>query len=79
MSAIDDYGALRVALSEHVGHRNISAQLPRLVQMAEARLNQKLRTRYQITYGTLTFTNGSSSLPSDFLEVAHVYGPNVYQ
>lgn len=76
MTAIATYGDLRAALSEHVNHRNISSVLPRLVQMAESYLNREMRTRYQITYGTLTFTSGVANLPEDFLEFAHLYGLN---
>lgn len=79
MVAIGDYAALRIALSEHVSHRNIAPVLPRLVQMAESALNHELRTRYQITYDTLTFVSGVSNLPDDFLEFAHLYGLNGQQ
>lgn len=79
MAAIANYGELRVALSDFIGHRNVSAVLPRLVQMAESFLNRELRTRFQITTSPLTLINGQVSLPSDFLEMAHVFGTNGYQ
>lgn len=72
MTAISNYGQLRMALSDHVGHRNISVVLPRLVQMAESYLNRELRTRFQIT----TAPADAAALPSDFLETAPVYGTN---
>lgn len=68
-----DYLDLRVAISEHVGNRNISDVMKRLVQQAESNLNRQLRTRKQITSATLTFTNGAASLPTDFLEMINVY------
>jgi hypothetical protein len=74
MVAFADYLDLRVAVAEHVGNRNISDVMPRLVQMAESTLNQKLRHRKQITSGTLTFASGVTSLPADFLEMINVFG-----
>ncbi|TBY60147.1 hypothetical protein E0H46_31745 [Rhizobium leguminosarum bv. viciae] len=74
MVAFADYLDLRVAVAEHVGNRNISDVMPRLVQMAESTLNQKLRHRDQITSDTLTFTAGVSPLPADFLEMINVFG-----
>lgn len=79
MTALSNYGELRLALSDYVDHRNISSVLPRLVQMAESKLNSELRTRYQITSTTLTLANGTVPLPADFLEMADVYGLNGYQ
>jgi hypothetical protein len=76
MSGIANYGELRQALSDYVNHRNLSQALPRIVKMAEDRLNQKLRTRYQITSGTLTFADGVTTLPADFLEMIDLFGVN---
>src|SRR5690348_6284715 len=73
MSAFADYTDLRFAVADHVGNRDISDVMPRLVQMAEASLNQKLRCRQQITRDTLTFTDGTAPLPSDFLEMIHLF------
>lgn len=74
MVAFADYLDLRVAVAEAVGNRNISDVMPRLVQMAESTLNQKLRHRSQITSSTLTFASGVSPLPADFLEMINVFG-----
>jgi hypothetical protein len=79
MVAIANYGELRLALSDYIGHRNVATVLPRLVQMAESFLNRELRTRFQITTAPLTLVSGSVALPSDFLEMAHVFGTNGYQ
>jgi len=75
MAVFADYLDLRVAVAEHVGNRNISDVLSRLTQTAESWLNQKLRSREQITAATVTFTNGSSPLPADYLEMVAVYDP----
>ena len=76
MSALLDYLDLRFAVTDHVGNRNISDVMPRLVQMAESSLNKKLRCRQQITADTLTFTDGVADLPDDFAEMSSVYGLN---
>ena len=75
MSAFDDYLDLRLAVSEHVGNRAISDVFPRLVQMAEAVLNKKLRTRKQMTTATLTFASGVAPLPTNCLEIISLFGP----
>src|SRR5689334_13335116 len=79
MAAFNTYAGLRLAVSEHVSHRNVATAWPRLVSMAETMLNQKLRTRFQITNETLTFANGEAALPDDFLEFVTVYGQSGFQ
>lgn len=79
MAAFQNIIDLRFAVSDHVSNRNISDVFPRLVEMTEAELNRDLRTRHQITDATLTFDEGVSPLPSDFLEILHVYGQCGYQ
>lgn len=79
MAAFSDFLDLRLAVADHVGNRNLSDVMPRLVQTAEAYLNKELRCRQMITVDTLTFTDGVSDLPYDFLEMLHVYGLNGYQ
>lgn len=73
MVAFADYLDLRFAVADHVGNRNLSDVMPRLVQMAETTLNQRLRTRFQIKDGVFTFLDGSCTLPADFLEMIHLY------
>lgn len=79
MAALADALDLKFAVSDHVGNRAISDVWPRLVQQAETQLNQRVRTVWQVTDDTLTFTGGEATLPGDFLEMLHVYGLNGYQ
>ncbi len=79
MAVFADYLDLRFAVTDHAGNRNISDVMPRLVQMAEATLNKKLRCRQQITAATLTFVDGVVALPTDFVEMSAVYGLNGYK
>lgn len=69
---MENYVDLRFAVGDHVGSRQISDVFPRLVLMAEDDLNARLRTRYQITDATLTFDEGRSSLPPDYLEILSI-------
>lgn len=79
MAAFVDALDLKTAVGDHVGNRSISDVWPRLVRMAETQLNQRLRTVWQETADTLTFTGGEAPLPADFLEMIDVYGPCGYQ
>lgn len=73
MTAFADLLDLRTAAVEQVGRPDIADVFPRLVALAEAGLNRKLRTRDQITSATLTLASGSVALPADFLEMIGVY------
>lgn len=61
---------LRTAVVETVGNASIADVWPRIVALAELKLNQKLRTRYQLTEAALTLP---SALPADYLETAGYY------
>lgn len=74
MAVYADTLDLRFAVSDHVGNKAISDVFPRLIQQAELRLNDELRTVWQLTPATLTFTAGVATLPTDFLEMMHLFG-----
>lgn len=74
MAAFADALDLKFAVADHVGNRSISDVWPRLVQMAETQLNQRLRTLWQVKDATLDFSDGAADLPADFLEMLSVYG-----
>lgn len=76
MAAFADALDLRIAVAENVGDTSLTDLFPRFVQMAEAKLNKRLRTNAQITDATLTFTEGEADLPDDFAEIIHVYDPH---
>jgi len=78
MAAFADALDLKTRVGDFVGNRSISDVWPYLVQQAETQLNQVLRTVWQVTDTTLTFTDGEADLPADFLEMAAVYGPCGY-
>lgn len=69
MDALRDWIDLRFAVSDLVGNREISDVMKRLTLMAETKLNTKLRTQWQITDMTPTWTGNEAPLPDDFLEL----------
>lgn len=72
MAVFENVIDLRFAVSDLVGNRVISDVFPMLIGLAEHDLNNRLRTRHQIVDDTLTFEDGISPLPPDFLEILHV-------
>ena len=74
MGAFVDYLDLRLAVADVVQNRGLTDVFPRLTKMAESKLDSELRTRYQITNGTVTFASGTGVLPADFLEMINVFG-----
>lgn len=73
MPAITDFSELVLAVGEHINRNDIVDVMPRLVSMAEAKLNRVLRFRDQETSVTLTpDVNGVVTLPTNFLEARSV-------
>ena len=75
MVAFADQLDLRTAVVEHVQRPDIADVFPRLVGLAESRLNRMLRMREQIATTTLTIADGAVALPTDFAEMIGVYTP----
>lgn len=71
--AFSDFLDLRTAVVEHVKRADIADVFPRLVSLAESRLNRTLRMRDQITSGTVTFTSGRAVLPDNYVEMIGLY------
>ena len=73
MAAFADFLDLRTAVIEHVGNAGIADVFPRLVEIAESRLDRELRMRQQITTQTLTVAGELLTLPATFAEMIGVY------
>lgn len=69
MAVFADYLDLRTAVIEVIGNADLTDVFPRLVKMAEADFNRRLRCREMITDTTLTVTSGSAAIPSDLVEI----------
>lgn len=73
MSAFADLLDLRTAVVEHVRNPGITDVFPRLVALAESRLNRTLRMHDQITSATVTVVSGRAPLPDTFAEMIGLY------
>lgn len=74
--AFNDFLDLRTAVIEHVRNPGISDVFPRLVALAESRLNRTLRMREQIVNGTITMASGRAALPDNYAEMIGLYSAN---
>lgn len=72
MSTISDYASLLVDAGEYAGKNDFAHVFPRLLGLAELKLNRGLRVAEMEVTGTVTLTAGSGPLPTDFLEAVEV-------
>ena len=75
-TAFNDFLDLRTAVIEHVKRPDIADVFPRLLALAESRLNRRIRMRDQITSGTITMTSGRGPLPDNLAEIIGIYHSN---
>ena len=73
MTAFADHLDLRTAVVEQVGNAGIAEVFPRLLTLAEAKMNQKLRLRDQIFTMQVAGISGSIWLPPEWLETIGLY------
>lgn len=66
---IDDALDLRTAVFDVIGNASRADQWPRIVKMAERRLNQVLRTNDQVTSASIAMVDGAGTLPDDYIEM----------
>jgi hypothetical protein len=76
MTAFADMLDLQVAVVDLIGDETIVEVMPRLVRLAEASFNRKIRAREQITQATLTFASGSATLPTSVAEIIGLFDSN---
>ncbi|WP_085033936.1 phage adaptor protein [Ensifer aridi] len=69
---ISDYASLLVDAGEYSGREDIAHIFPRLVGLAEIKLNRGLRVADMESTTTLTLSGGDASLPANFLEAREV-------
>jgi len=69
---ISDYASLIVDAGEYSGNDKFVHVAPRLLGLAELKLNRGLRVADMESSATLTLSNGNASLPADFLEAREV-------
>lgn len=69
---IADYADLLVTAGEYVGRNDFAHIFPRLLGLAEMKLNRQLRVGDMERTETVTITDGSGALPDGFLEARSV-------
>lgn len=66
--SISTYAELQTAVADYLARSDLTARVPDFITLAESRFNHSLRTRDMETSSSVTMTDGSGSLPSDYLE-----------
>ncbi|MEY9782273.1 phage adaptor protein [Sinorhizobium fredii] len=70
--SISDYASLIVDAGEYSGNDKFVHVAPRLIGLAELKLNRGLRVADMEDTETVVLTNGEGTLPADFLEAREV-------
>lgn len=77
---ISDYASLQTAIQNWLnksGDANLTARIPEFIQLAEARLQRKIDDNSQHATATLTFANGTATLPVDFEHLVEFDGDDI--
>jgi hypothetical protein len=70
--AIGTYAQLQSAVADWAARADLSPRMADYITMAEARFNRELRVRQMETEATVTMSEGTGTLPTDFLAVNRV-------
>jgi hypothetical protein len=70
--AIGTYAQLQSAVADWAARADLSPRMADYITMAEARFNRELRVRQMETEATVTMTEGTGTLPTDFLAMKRV-------
>jgi hypothetical protein len=65
---ISTYAELQTAVGNWLDRQDLSSRIVEFISMWEAKVNRRLRVRQMMATTTLTPSNGSASLPADYLE-----------
>jgi len=68
MATITNYATLQSTVADYLNRQDLSAYIPTFIQLAEADMNTRLRTREMIVRATTTNDDEFVRLPLDFLE-----------
>src|SRR5262245_66559747 len=67
--SITTYSELRAAIENWLDHTLFTTRVPEFIELFESTLNRRLRVRQQEATISLAPSNGSATLPADFLSV----------
>lgn len=72
MSTITNYSTLQTTIAQYLNREDLLPQIPTFIQLAEADMNTRLRTREMIVRAEATSSNEYVQLPSDWLEAINL-------
>jgi hypothetical protein len=70
--ALGTYALLQSAVADWAARADLSPRMADYITMAESRFNRELRVRQMETEATVTMTEGTGTLPTDFLAMKRV-------
>jgi hypothetical protein len=73
MATITNYTTLQSTIADYLNRADLTAQIPTFIQMAEADMNTRLRTREMIVRAEATSNNEFVQLPSDWVEAINLH------
>lgn len=73
MATITNYTTLQSTIADYLNRADLTAQIPTFIQMAEADMNTRLRTREMIVRAEATSNNEYVQLPSDWAEAINLH------
>lgn len=71
--SITNYSTLQSTIASYLNREDLLAQMPTFIQLAEADMNTRLRTRDMITRAEATSSAEYVQLPSDWLEAINLH------
>ena len=73
MSTITNYTTLQSTIADYLNRADLNSQIQTFIQMAEADMNTRLRTREMIVRAEATSSAEYVQLPSDWLEAINLH------
>jgi hypothetical protein len=73
MATITTYTTLQSTIADYLNRADLTAQIPTFIQLAEADMNTRLRTREMIVRAEATSSNEYVQLPSDWVEAINLH------
>lgn len=73
--ALANYTDLKAAIANYTARTDLTSVIPDFITLAETRLGRDVRLMEMLTQTTLSVSNGSASLPSDFLQLREIHFP----
>ena len=72
-TGVTTYSGLLTSVGDYLDRSDLNTKIPNFFQLFEARLNRLLRVPEMEVTATLTVTDGVATLPTEWLEIRHLY------